>query len=248
MEWFENETFWSELYPHMFPPERFAVAAEQADQVVALTKCTGGAALDLCCGPGRHAIALAQRGFAVTGVDRTASLLDRAQERAAVAGVAIEWVMEDMRRFRRPAAFDLVCNLFTSFGYFENEADDLQVLRNIHASLKDGGVLVMEMIGKERLARVWQSVMCTEQADGSLLIQRPKVVKDWCRIENEWIILRDGRAQTFRFEHAVYSGCELRDRLRASGFCEVELFGGLQGKPYDLEATRLVAVARKISP
>jgi len=246
MEWFENENFWRELYPYMFPPERFAAAAEQADQVIALTKCNGGAVLDLCCGPGRHAVALAQRGFSVTGVDRTAFLLDRARERAAEAGVAIEFVMEDMRHFRRPATFDLVCNLFTSFGYFEDEADDLQVLRNIHASLKDGGVLVMELMGKERLARVWQSVICTEHADGSLLIQRPKVVKDWCRVQNEWTLVRDDRAQTFRFEHAIYSGCELRDRLLASGFSEVQLFGGLQGSPYGLDATRLAAVARKI--
>ena len=84
MDWFESETFWNDLYPYMFPPERFAVADEQVDQVLALTKYTGGAALDLCCGPGRHAIALAQRRFAVTGVDRTASLLDRAREHAAI--------------------------------------------------------------------------------------------------------------------------------------------------------------------
>jgi SAM-dependent methyltransferase len=245
MDWFDDETFWRELYPYMFPPERFAVAGEQADQLIALTKCTAGAALDLCCGPGRHAIALAQRGFAVTGVDRTACLLDRARERAALQGAAIEWVLEDMRRFCRPEAFDLVCNLFTSFGYFDNRADDLQVLRNLHASLKDSGVLVMEMIGKERLARVWQSAICTEHPDGSMLIQRPKVVKDWCRIQNEWTIIRGGRAQTFCFEHAIYSGCELRDLLLASGFSEVQLFGSLLGAPYDLEANRLVAVARK---
>lgn len=245
MGWFEDETFWRELYPYIFPPERFAVAGEQTDQILTLTKYAGGTMLDLGCGPGRHSVAFAQRGFAVTGVDRSALLLNRARERAAEAGVTIEWVEEDMRRFLRPAAFNLACSLFTSFGYFESEADDLRVLRNVHASLKDSGVFVIEMMGKERLARVWQNALCTQQADGSLLIQRPQVAADWCRIKNDWIVLRDGHAQTFHFEHTVYSGREIKDRLLACGFSEVQLFGDLSGSPYGLDATRLVAVARK---
>ncbi len=245
MEWFQSQTFWRELYPFMFPPERFAAAGEQAGQILALAECTSGSLLDLCCGPGRHSIAFAQRGFAVTGVDYTNFLLDLARQRAAEAGVKVEWVQEDMRRFLRPASFDLACNIFTSFGYFENEADDLQVLRNVAASLKDSGVFVMEMMGKERVSRAWQSTFATELPDGTLVIQRPKVTHDWCRIQNEWIILRDGRSQTFRFDHAVYSGRELKDRLLASGFSEVKLCGDLQGSPYGLESLRLIAVARK---
>jgi len=245
MEWFEDESFWSEFYPYMFPPERFAAAGDQVDQVLALTGCASGAVLDLCCGPGRHSVALSQRGFTVTGVDRSTFLLNHARQRAAEAGVAVEWVQEDMRRFRRPAAFDLACSLFTSFGYFEDEADDLHVLRNVHASLKDSGVFVLEMLGKEWLARAWKDVLCTEYADGTLWIQRPKVVHDWCRIQNEWILLRDGQARTFHFEHAVYSGREIKDRLIDSGFSDVQLFGDLQGSPYGRDALRLVAVARK---
>src|SRR5579864_1637034 len=143
MEWFENEEFWRELYPYMFPPERFAAADDQVAQVIALTGVPVGQSsglpnspivLDLCCGPGRHAVAFAQRGFDVTGVDRSQFMLDRARERAAEAGVQVEWIAEDMHRFRRPEAFDLACSLFTSFGYFKQEEDNLQVLRNVHQS------------------------------------------------------------------------------------------------------------------
>jgi SAM-dependent methyltransferase len=245
MEWHEDEAFWRELYPYMFPVERFATAGEQVEQILALTNCKSGAVLDLACGPGRHSVAFAQRRFAVTGVDRSSFLLGKAGERAAGAGVTVEWVLDDMRGFVRPAAFDLACNIFTSFGYFEDESDDMRVLRNVHASLKDSGVFVIELVGKERVARSWQNVLWTEHADGSVLIQRPKVVKDWCRIENEWIVLRDGRTQSFRFEHSIYSGREIRDRLLASGFREVQLFGGLDGSPYGLDSLRLAAVARK---
>src|ERR1700736_5314196 len=116
MQWFENEDFWRELYPYMFPADRFAAAHEQVDQVLALSGSSGRRVLDLCCGPGRHAVDFAQRGFEVTGVDGSPFLLGKARERAVEAGIAVEWVLEDMRRFRRPAAFDLACSLFTSFG------------------------------------------------------------------------------------------------------------------------------------
>src|ERR1035441_7575659 len=135
MEWFEDEALWRELYPYVFPAERVAAAAGQVTQILALTGAAGGAVLDLCCGPGRHAVEFARRGFQVTGVDRSRFLLERARERADAAGVAVEWVLDDMREFARPAAFDLACNLFTSFGYFEREEDNLRVLGDVRPSL-----------------------------------------------------------------------------------------------------------------
>ncbi|MBV9276310.1 MAG: class I SAM-dependent methyltransferase, partial [Verrucomicrobia bacterium] len=67
--------------------------------------------------PGRHSVALARQGFQVTGVDRSPFLLGKAQERAEFEKLSIEWVREDMRAFVRANGFDLVINLFTSFGY-----------------------------------------------------------------------------------------------------------------------------------
>lgn len=245
MEWFENEDFWRELYPFMFPAERFQAANEQVEQLLTLAHCSGRAVLDLCCGPGRHSVAFTQRGYNVTGVDRSQFLLQRAKGRASEAGVAVEWLNQDMRHFRRDSSFDLACNLFTSFGYFEREEDDLLVLRNVHASLTAGGAFVMELMGKERLARIWQSAICTDLPDGSTLLQRPQLRGDWSRVVNQWTLLKDGRYRTFNFEHWIYSGRELKDRLLASGFQQVELFGDLQGSPYGVDASRLVAVARK---
>jgi len=247
MEWFESEDFWRDFYSYMFPPERFSAAKEEVSRIVALAQSTGGSLLDLCCGPGRHAVEFAQCGFRVTGVDRSPFLLDRAREHASKACASIEWIMEDMRTFVRPAAFDLACNLFTSFGYFKDEQDDLRALRNIHQSLKKTGVLVIEALGKERLARTWLNTISTELADGSLMVQRPQLRDNCCRVYSEWILIKDGRSRSFSFEHTVYSGRELKDRLLGCGFEQVQLFGDLQGSAYDLEAKRLVAVARKSS-
>jgi hypothetical protein len=68
---------------------------------------------------------------------------------------------------------------------------------------------------------------------------------DWTRVSNQWTLLKDGHAKDFIFEHTIYSGRELKERLLAAGFRHVQLFGSLLGIPYGLEAQRLVAVARK---
>ena len=95
-EWFDDDSLWRDLYPFMFPEKRFADADEQVHRVLELTKPKGKSALDLCCGPGRCSMALAQRGFTVTGVDRTKFLLDKARAKARAAKIKIEWVRQDM--------------------------------------------------------------------------------------------------------------------------------------------------------
>jgi len=244
-EWFENETFWSELYPYMFDEQRFAAADEQMRKIIKLTGVRRGTVLDLCCGPGRHSVALAKRKFQVTGVDRTRFLLNKARQRAKSARVRVEFVRADMREFVRPASFNLVINLFTAFGYFDRKDDDRLVLRNICASLKPKGVCVIDVMGKERLAKAFATTTADRHADGSMLIQVHEIFDDWTRIRNEWILVKGNRARRFKFHHTIYSGQELKELLRAAGFADVKLYGDFDGQPYGLDAPRLIAVARK---
>lgn len=246
-EWFEDESLWIDLYPFTFSEERLGLGEAEVAKVLALVGPVapeGRAVLDLCCGPGRHAIPLARRGMRVTAVDRTRLLLDRVRERARLAGVDVELVESDMRDFRRPGAYDLALSLFTSFGYFDAREDDLSVLRNVRASLKAHGALVMDVMGKEWIARHFQPTRSRSLSDGTLLIERNDVVDDWTRVDSEGILIREGRPRTFRSRLSVYSGLELRDRLLQAGFATVALHGDLDGAPYGLAATRLVAVAR----
>jgi SAM-dependent methyltransferase len=245
MEWFEDESLWRELYPYVFPVERVAAAPGQVTQLLALAGVAGGAVLDLCCGPGRHAMEFARLGFAVTGVDRSRFLLERARESALAAAVDVEWVLDDMRRFERPAAFHLACNLFTSFGYFQREQDNLRVLGNVRESLRVGGTFVMDMVGKERMERQGMDPHLTRFADGAVLIQQPHVNADWTRLDNQWTLVKAGQSRSYQFDHHLYSGQGLQRRLESCGFTDVRLYGDLAGSPYGPEALRLVAVARK---
>ena len=242
-DWFADESFWAEIYPFEFPAPVVDAGVTQVDKAIALSGVRGGDALDLGCGPGRHAIPLARRGFRVTAVDLSAFHLTKARERAEAAQAAVEFVQSDMRAFVRADAFDLAVSLFTSFGYFEDPLDDLRVLRHVHQSLRPGGVLVMDVTSKERLARVLHPTLSQRAVDGALLVQRHQIVEDWTGVRNEWTVVRDGRARTFEFLLRIYSGQELRALLGAAGFATVTLYGSLDGRPYDLEAERLVAVA-----
>jgi ubiquinone/menaquinone biosynthesis C-methylase UbiE len=244
-QWFENELFWKELYPYLFSQKVFRQAEEQVDKVLHLTGFQKGAVLDLCCGPGRFSTLLAKKGFRVTGVDLSAFLLEKAEERAAAAGVEVEWVRSDMRNFVREKSFDLALSLFTSFGYFEEKGDDLKVLGNMFRSLKPGGTCLVDLNGKERVARQLQPIIGEIIEDGSLIVQRPVVYDDWTRLRNEWIIIKDEKASTFQFNLIIYSGQELREMLEQAGFAEIKLFGSFDGEPYGSEAQRLIAKARR---
>lgn len=246
-EWFDEEAFWVECWPFLFSEERLSEAREEVDKLLNLIPDSGERVLDLCCGPGRHSIELARRGKRVTAVDRTVFLLERARERAAEAQVEVEWVLSDMRDFQRPECFGLALSMFSSFGYFEDKDEDVQLLRTIRRNLRPGGILLMDLAGKEGIAANYATTMADELPGGGVLVRRHEVIEDWTRVRNEWIVVRDGKARSFRFVLTLYSGQELRDRLLQAGFDSVRLFGDLAGNPYGPEAARLIVVASKAS-
>jgi SAM-dependent methyltransferase len=216
------------------------------DSILALAGATTGPVLDLCCGPGRHSLALAERGFRVTGVDASGYLLERAAANGAERGLAVEWVRQDMREFARPGAFTLALNLFSSFGYFEDAEADLRVLRNVHASLRPGGALVIDTMSKEILARIFLPFGRAEQRpDGTLVAVRAAVRNEWTAVTAWHTVIRDGRASTFELRHSIYSAAELKALLRDAGFTEVRCYGSAAGAEYGVSAARLVVVARR---
>ena len=178
-------------------------------------------------------------------MDKTPFLLEKAKARARTAKVKVEWVEQDMRDSMRPGAFELVINMFTSFGYFDEKEEDRAVLRNIFTCLKPQGTLVIESVGKEWLAKILEPIMSERLADGSTIVRHQEILDDWTRIRSEWMLIRKGRAKSYTISHTIYSGQELKERLQEAGFGEVRLYGSLDGTPYDQNARRLVAVGEK---
>jgi SAM-dependent methyltransferase len=244
-EWFDNTAFWRDFYPLMFPKSRFADTPKQLNQLLKLAKPSGKNVLDLCCGPGRFSIALAKRGYKVTGVDKTEFLLNKAKALAKSSSTKIEWIHQDMRDFIRPDSYNLALNMFTSFGFFVNKDDDMLVIQNVYDSLRKGGIFVIDIIGKERLAKIFVPSFVETNPDGTMIIRCHEVLDNWTRTHNQWILVKKNKVVKYSFNLTVYSGQELIDRLEWAGFSDIKLYGNLDGEPYGFGSERLIAVARK---
>ena len=245
-EWHESDAFWEDTAPFVFDQARLKSASEEAEQVLKLLGLPDGAAiLDLGCGVGRHSLEFARRGMRVTGVDRTEGYLERARAESAEQGLDVEWVRADMREFRRENVFDAAVSLLTSFSYFADPAEDRRVAENVLASLKPGGRFVIDLMGKEVLARIFREKDWHEGPDGTLLLEERRVTDDWGRLEARWIVIRNGSRSEHRFTLRLYSAAELRCLLLDVGFGDLAAFGSLGGSPYDESAQRLVIVAGK---
>ncbi|MFO7975716.1 MAG: class I SAM-dependent methyltransferase [Candidatus Hydrogenedentota bacterium] len=243
--WHDDDQFWTLFQKWGFTEARWAAAEVEADQMLALTQQVPPLdVLDMCCGVGRHCIAFAKRQCRVVGVDRTAVYLEEARATAKEENLAIEFVQDDMRRFSRADSFGLALSLYTSFSYFDAHEENMTVLRNLCASLRPGGVLVVEMMGKEVLARKFTE-RDWNQIDDSFLLHERHLEEDWSRMSNRWIFIEKNERYEVEACHWLYSATELANMLSEAGFGSTKTFGALNGAPYDQHAERLVTVSRK---
>jgi len=198
--------------------------------------------LDLACGQGRHSIELARRGYTVTGFDQSRFLLDVAAERAESAGVTVRWVEGDMRQPPRiEGGYDVVLNLFTSFGYFVDEADDLAVLGAAARVLRPGGRLLIELINGDRVRRTFQEREWIPMGEATVL-ERRSLDRDGRRMQVERTIVRDDQEEQAFHTLRLYSGAELAAMARQAGFPHLQLYGGWEAEPLTLESLRIVAI------
>lgn len=245
--WHEDDSFWETWAPVIFTPQKIADAVEEVTKIIKLLNIQPGSSiLDLCCGIGRHSLELARRGYHVTGVDRTRRYLDKARKQAKEEGLDIEFVQGDMRSFSRPGAFNVAISMFTSFSYFEDPQEDKRVVENVFESLRLGGRFIIQMHGKETLAKVFRERDWNENKDdGVIVLEERKVSQNWSWMENRWIMLKGSERIENVISHRLYAGSEIVALLRDCGFKRIEVYGDLEGNPYDHTARQLVAVGYK---
>ncbi|GAA3045388.1 SAM-dependent methyltransferase [Actinokineospora globicatena] len=240
MGWYEDDDVWVGFADVMFPPRR----AAEAQRLVAtspLLKVAGGdRVLDLACGPATHVVPLAAQGAVVTGVDLSMSMLAMAQAACERAGVTARLVRADMREFVEPGGYDLVINMYTSFGYFTDPGDNLAVLRNAHASLAPGGRLLVDVLGKEVLAGWVGRPQAVDVDGGGTVFMRDTILADWTRLRTDWTYVRGDEVRRTSIHCVLYSAAELRALFEAAGFTDVECYGDFDGAPYDNHARRLI--------
>ena len=245
MSWFDNNEMWEIFYDCMFDHDSFETANQQCQQIIDLVGHPVSSVLDLACGPGRHLLGFSRLGLKVTGVDLSGYLLNQAANLFEQENLKVTLVHSDLLAYQPQSKFDLITNLFTSFGYYPEPKNNQQILNNAYTQLNDGGSLLIDTFGKEQAAHAIEPVHCTEYENGDLRFERPLLIDNMQTYSNEWILVRDKQAYRWEYQHFVYSAEEITIMLKQAGFNTVEIYGSLTREDYDLTADRLVVVARK---
>lgn len=142
-EWFEN-WFDSKYYHILYQNRNYNEAELFIDNLYTFLKPQKGSIfLDLGCGKGRHSIYLNKKGATVTGMDLSPESIEHA---SLSSNDKLDFFVHDMRKVQRINYFDFVLNLFTSFGYFENDRDNYNVLKAVNSSLREGGTVVLDFM------------------------------------------------------------------------------------------------------
>jgi SAM-dependent methyltransferase len=147
-EWFK-EWFNSPYYHLLYSNRDTQEATFFLDHLIAyLNPKEDSLMLDLACGRGRHAVYLHSKGFDVTGVDLSEENIRYANQ---FQKNGLQFFEHDMRQLLATNAFDYIFNLFTSFGYFDRDSENLRVVRNMSQSLRKGGILLLDFLNVEKI-------------------------------------------------------------------------------------------------
>jgi len=232
------------VWAPILPPERTALELEGIVKFLNLP--AGSTVLDLCCGHGRHAIPLAQRGYRITGQDLSEVFLRRAEADARSQGVEVRWVHSDMRTIPFQNEFDAVINIFTSFGYFDRDEENQLVLNQVSKALKPGGVFLMEAAHREGMVRRFTPHSIMRHDDGLISLEERQIDLVAGRSETRLTLLHaEGRRTEHRYVVRLYTLTELIAMLEAAGLHLQAPYGGLDGSTLTLDSRRLVTLSRK---
>lgn len=199
--------------------------------------------LDLACGYGRHANALAALGHTVTGIDLMPGFLEMARQEAEQKKLQVIYRQVDMRQLDFETTFERVLLLYTAFGYFEDYENRL-VLENIYRALKPGGLLCFDIPNRDTFLKDRLPYHVTEKNE-DLMIDRITFDSATGRITNRRIVIRDGERRDKPFSLRLYNPSEIRALLGEVGFELAHLYGGFESQPVSTDSRRLVIIARK---
>lgn len=200
--------------------------------------------LDLGCGYGRIANRLAGRGCRVTGLDAVPELLDRARRDGAEQGLDIRYVEGDMRELAWEESFDRVLCWFTTFGYFDDDANRA-VLRGVVRALRPGGRFLVEMMNRDWILPRFQHASVMER-DGDRIVDRHRWEPLTSRLVTERVVIRAGRTRETGYFVRLFTFTELRDWLLDAGFREVRGLDEM-GEPLHAESNRLIVIATRLT-
>jgi SAM-dependent methyltransferase len=205
--------------------------------------------LDLCCGQGRHAMEFARRGYQVVGLDLSETLLRYAQRQAKEQNLPMEFVHSDMRRIPFEEEFDAIVNLFTAFGYLEEDEEDEKVIKVVAKALKPVGKFLIDLPNHARLMRDFSPNYFTESPDGSLMLVESSFDVLSGRTKTRWVFIdEDGKRNERTSIQRIYTFTELHRMFKSAGLRVKQAFGDFDESEYKMDSKRMIVLAEKPIP
>lgn len=199
--------------------------------------------MDIACGAGRHALEFARLGFTTTANDLSPFLLACTRSQAARENISIECTRQDMRHISVENTYDLVVQLFSSFGYFKTKKEDLQVLRNVHRALKKDGRYILDLINPVYLKKNLDP-SSSRTIDDLIVSEQRRIEAD--RVIKQITIRSPDDSVTFEESVRLYRIEIIGDMLASARFEIKEIFGDYEGSAFDEQTSpRLLLFARK---
>jgi SAM-dependent methyltransferase len=223
-------------------PEQTAL--EAAFILRALDEPPGADLLDLACGFGRHALALAERGYRVTGLDFNHLYLERAEREAKRRNVGnVRFVLGDIRELRFEREFDGIYSYYSSFGYFDDAAN-FAVLQGVARSLKPGGRFLIDLANRDGVLTRPQQRTWSQRDDGSLLMEEFTLDSKTSIITSRLVLIRPEGPQVHKeFYLRTYTCAELSWLLNQAGLEVKRVWGGPDESEFTAESRRLILLA-----
>lgn len=242
-EWFSNK-FYLDLYQHRDEEDaRWMINLLQRS----ISVNTKSKVLDIACGSGRHSLELARRGFDVTGFDLSKFLINEAKKnlkRSKEKDLKLKFLIKDMRDFNFKNSFEIAVNIFTSFGYFEDDKENFKVIKNVSDSLKKGGYFVFDFINKKYLEK--NIVPYSKSRKGIYtVIQNRKIENGF--VKKDIQIKKGNKISEFNEILKLYSVIEFKKVFESYNLKIQNLYGDYFGNKFsENKSQRLIIIAKKI--
>ncbi|MCP4582798.1 MAG: methyltransferase domain-containing protein [candidate division Zixibacteria bacterium] len=201
--------------------------------------------LDLCCGFGRHSLVLAQNGFDVTGLDLSERFLAQARQKAETLNVDISLEHSDMRNIEHEKKFDAIINLFTAFGFFNTEEEDLKVLKGVAKALKPDGQFVIDSINRDYVIHFGQWQRWTVE-NGTAILEERFFDFFKSRLEiNHRLVNHKTQDRKLESSFRLYTLREMLGMFAKVGLALTDVYGDFDGSQFSAKSPRMILVARR---